>query len=118
MAEEVNVVRKYTTSDKLGIALACLAGVMAIILSLVERTPWTVAGLLVAMAAFACLSGSALCAPSYGHGSGCQRPIPADRQHQAEKSETEIPPELIGGGGWTRTNDLRIMSSTAGSEPL
>jgi integrase len=29
-----------------------------------------------------------------------------------EKSETEIPPEvvdLIGGGGWTRTNDLRIM---------
>jgi hypothetical protein len=38
-----------------------------------------------------------------------------------EKSETEIPSEvidLIGGGGWTRTNDLRIMSSTAGSEPL
>jgi len=33
--------------------------------------------------------------------------------HQAEKSETEVPPEvadLIGGGGWTRTNDLRIMS--------
>jgi integrase len=32
--------------------------------------------------------------------------------HQAEKSETEAPPEvldLIGGGGWTRTNDLRIM---------
>jgi integrase len=32
--------------------------------------------------------------------------------HQAEESETEIPSEvidLIGGGGWTRTNDLRIM---------
>jgi hypothetical protein len=32
--------------------------------------------------------------------------------HQTEKSETEIPSEvadLIGGGGWTRTNDLRIM---------
>jgi integrase len=32
--------------------------------------------------------------------------------HPAEKSETEIPSEvidLIGGGGWTRTNDLRIM---------
>jgi len=32
--------------------------------------------------------------------------------HQAEKREPEIPSEvadLIGGGGWTRTNDLRIM---------
>jgi hypothetical protein len=43
--------------------------------------------------------------------------------HQPEESETEIPPEvadLIGGGGWTRTNDLRIMSHPAGadSKPL
>ncbi len=32
--------------------------------------------------------------------------------HQAENNETEVPSEvadLIGGGGWTRTNDLRIM---------
>ena len=32
----------------------------------------------------------------------------------SEIRETGIPPEvadLIGGGGWTRTNDLRIMSS-------
>jgi hypothetical protein len=39
------------------------------------------------------------------------------RAHQAENSETEIPPEvadLIGGGGWTRTNDLRIMRCAFG----
>jgi hypothetical protein len=50
-AEKGKPTRRYTTSDKLGIALACLAGVMAIILFLVEKTPWTVAALLVAMAA-------------------------------------------------------------------
>ena len=38
-----------------------------------------------------------------------------------ELSEAEIPSEvsdLIGGGGWTRTNDLRIMSTQRGSEPF
>ena len=33
--------------------------------------------------------------------------------HRGVESHTQIPTEvidLIGGGGWTRTNDLRIMS--------
>jgi hypothetical protein len=47
MAEEQ--MGRYNTSDKLAIALACLAGVMAIILFLVEKTPGTVLGLLAAM---------------------------------------------------------------------
>ncbi len=51
MAEEAKPVDGYSTSDKLAIALACLAGVMAIILFLIEKTPLTVVGLLVAMAA-------------------------------------------------------------------
>src|SRR5450432_283096 len=33
---------KYTNSDKLGIVLACLAGIMAIVLFLVEKTPATI----------------------------------------------------------------------------
>jgi len=44
---------EYNTSDKLGIALACLAGVMAIILFLVEKTPLTVILLLSLMVALA-----------------------------------------------------------------
>jgi hypothetical protein len=41
---------EYNTSDKLGIALACMAGVMAIILFLVEKTPLTIVCLLLLMA--------------------------------------------------------------------
>jgi len=41
----------YNTSDKLGIALACLAGVMAIALFLVEKTPATIVSLLLLMLA-------------------------------------------------------------------
>ncbi len=40
---------------------------------------------------------------------------------QPPESETEIPSEvadLIGGGGWTRTNDLRIMRTRQGSVAL
>jgi hypothetical protein len=44
---------EYNTSDKLAIALACLAGVMAIILFLVEKTPLTVILLLSLMLALA-----------------------------------------------------------------
>jgi hypothetical protein len=44
-----NAVSEYTTSDKLGVVLFCLAGVMAIILFLVEKTPYTVASLLLLM---------------------------------------------------------------------
>ena len=45
MAEEIHL----AFNDKLGIALACLAGIMAIILFLVEKTPITVVVLLVGM---------------------------------------------------------------------
>jgi hypothetical protein len=38
-------------SDRLAIALTCLAGIMAIVLFLVEKTPATVIGLLLGMAA-------------------------------------------------------------------
>jgi len=41
----------YSTSDKLAIALACLTGIMAIILFLVEKTPATVVSLLLLMLA-------------------------------------------------------------------
>jgi hypothetical protein len=41
--------QKYTDSDKLAIALACLAGIMAIVLSLVEKTIFSVIGLLALM---------------------------------------------------------------------
>lgn len=51
MVEEVKPMDGYSTSDRLAIALACLAGVMAIILFLVEKTPFTVVGLLVLMVA-------------------------------------------------------------------
>ncbi len=44
--EDSKATEKYNNSDKLAIALACLAGVMAIILFLVEKTPWVVGGLL------------------------------------------------------------------------
>ena len=40
---------KYTTSDHLGIALACLAGAMTIVLFFVEKTPTTIVVLLAAM---------------------------------------------------------------------
>lgn len=40
---------EYNTSDKLAIALACLAGVLAIILFLIEKTPATVLFLLLSM---------------------------------------------------------------------
>jgi hypothetical protein len=46
----------------------------------------------------------------YGVSKGAQLP---------ETSETEIPPEvadLIGGGAWTRTTDLRIMRPPTGSD--
>jgi hypothetical protein len=48
MAVENNLdaVNEYTASDKLGIVLFCFAGVMAIALFLVEKTPYTVASLL------------------------------------------------------------------------
>jgi hypothetical protein len=46
MAAETKANGKYSTSDKLAIALACLSGVIAIILFLVEKTPLTVSGLL------------------------------------------------------------------------
>jgi hypothetical protein len=49
--EENKTVGKYTNSDRLGIALTCLAGAMAIILSLVEKTPFTVIGLLLLVVA-------------------------------------------------------------------
>ncbi len=41
----------YSISDKLAIALACLAGIMAIILFLVEKTPTTIVSLLILMLA-------------------------------------------------------------------
>ena len=44
---------KYTPGDRLAIALACLAGIMAIILFLVNKTPLVVIWLLAAMMAFA-----------------------------------------------------------------
>jgi hypothetical protein len=46
MTDETSVVGKYSDSDKLAIVLACLAGVMAIVLFLVEKTPLTVISLL------------------------------------------------------------------------
>src|ERR1039457_5068736 len=49
MVEEEKHLGTYSPSDKLAIALTCLAGVMAIVLFLVEKTPLTVVGLLVAM---------------------------------------------------------------------
>jgi hypothetical protein len=49
--EDVKSTGEYSRSDKLGIALACLAGVMAIILFLVEKTPLTVVSLLTLMIA-------------------------------------------------------------------
>jgi hypothetical protein len=42
-------------------------------------------------------------------------------QARRNSREAEIPSEvidLIGGGGWTRTNDLRIMRTQEGSEPF
>lgn len=42
---------RYTTSDKLAIALACLAGIMAIVLFLVEKTPGIVVTLLTLLVA-------------------------------------------------------------------
>jgi hypothetical protein len=44
------VANKYSTSDKLGIALACLGGIVAIVLYLIEKTPVTVVALLTLMA--------------------------------------------------------------------
>ena len=41
--------------------------------------------------------------------------------NQEAESHTEIPSEvvdLIGGGGWTRTNDLRIMRTQRQSAPI
>jgi outer membrane biosynthesis protein TonB len=52
-SEEIKPTSGYSRSDKLGIALACLAGIMAIILFLVEKTPYTVVGLLTLMIALA-----------------------------------------------------------------
>ena len=49
MVEADKPVDGYNNSDKLAIALACLAGVMAIVLFLVEKTPFTVVGLLLLM---------------------------------------------------------------------
>ena len=43
----------YSASDKLAIALACLASILAIVLFLVEKTPRTIMGLLVAMGGLA-----------------------------------------------------------------
>ena|ERR1035437_3324026 len=43
----------YTFSDKLAVALACLAGIMAIILFLAEKAPLTVVSLLLLMVALA-----------------------------------------------------------------
>lgn len=40
---------KYSNSDRFGVVLACLAGVMAIVLFLVEKTPFTVVTLLILM---------------------------------------------------------------------
>jgi hypothetical protein len=42
----------YTTSDRLAFVLACLAGILAIVLFLVEKTPLTVAILLLLLLAF------------------------------------------------------------------
>ena len=44
---------EYTVGDKLAIALACMAGIMAIILYLVDKTPSVVLSLLILMMAFA-----------------------------------------------------------------
>jgi putative effector of murein hydrolase LrgA (UPF0299 family) len=41
--------RKLTNSDRLAIVLACLAGVMAIVLFLTEKTPASVVGLVLLM---------------------------------------------------------------------
>jgi len=44
--------------------------------------------------------------------------MPGEGQ-QSQEEETEIPSEVvdsIGGGGWTRTSDLRIMSPKEGSD--
>lgn len=49
MANEIKATSRYTKSDKLAIALACLEGVMAIILFLAEKTPGTIVTLLVLM---------------------------------------------------------------------
>lgn len=49
MAESAKRTERLSDSDKLGVVLACLAGVMGIILFLVPKTPATVAVLLVAM---------------------------------------------------------------------
>lgn len=51
MIEEPKQVNGYSASDRLAVVLACLAGVMAIILFLVEKTPFTVVSLLVLMVA-------------------------------------------------------------------
>jgi hypothetical protein len=48
------------------------------------------------------------------------KPQPDATQTQPQRrSETNIPPDvvdLIGGGGWTRTSDLRIMRRPTGTE--
>jgi hypothetical protein len=51
MVEETRPSEAYSSSDKLGIALACLSSAMAIILFLVEKTPFAVVSLLIVMAA-------------------------------------------------------------------
>ena len=54
---------------------------------------------------------------------GPRKTTPQQNATQAQLPEnggSDIPvqaTDLIGGGGWTRTNDLRIMRSQAGSEP-
>ena len=44
-----NTNQKYSISDRLGIALACLGAVLAIVLFLIEKTPLAVAGCLLAI---------------------------------------------------------------------
>jgi hypothetical protein len=49
MAEDGPLTAGLTPGDKLAVALACLAGIMAILLWFFERTPATVIGFLVLM---------------------------------------------------------------------
>jgi hypothetical protein len=50
-SEEIPQTEKYSQSDKLAVALACLAGFMAVVLFLIEKTPLMVAGSLMLMVA-------------------------------------------------------------------
>jgi len=43
-------------------------------------------------------------------------PTPAQPAEAADREISMEVADLIGGGGWTRTNDLRIMSTQPGSE--